>query len=267
MPPVPPPFATMDQPRVPRPPHADPAPAAPLAGPAHGGHTGSQGRLPGVRWGWREAVLGLVVGFAPTVALSLAAGTGTGDGLSGDITTLTAVGLLISSGVMYGWQVLAAWFFSLRRAGQGLVAWGFRRPTAAFFWVIPLALVAVYAVTYAHDILVNPEQQALLEHFPKTSTGVALLAVLAVVMAPLFEELFFRGFLFRGLARSWGWPLAAVLSAAVFGAVHQQVTVFIPLFALGFVLAWVYERTGSIWTPIALHAVFNGISVFAWALT
>ena len=184
-----------------------------------------------------------------------------------DITAVTAVALLVSAGIMYAWQVLSAWFFSLRSTRQGLAAWGFRRPTLAFFWVIPLALVVVYTVTYAHDIFVNPEQQALLDHFPKTPAGVALLTLLAVVMAPLFEELFFRGFLFRGLARSWGWPLAAVVSGAIFGAVHQQLTVFIPLFALGFVLAWTYKRTGSLWTPIALHAVFNGISVVAWALT
>ncbi len=167
---------------------------------------------------------------------------------------------------MYAWQTGAAWFFSLRPTGGTLAAWGFRRPTFAFIWVIPLALIVVYAVVYAHDILINPEPQELLSQFPHTAAGAALLALLAVVLAPFFEELFFRGFLFRGLARAWGWPLGAVVSGAVFGAVHQQLTVFIPLFALGVALAWVYQRTGSIWTAITLHAVFNGLSVIAWVL-
>ena len=50
----------------------------------------------------------------------------------------------------------------------------------------------------------------------------------------------------------------------IFGLAHLQLDVFVPLFALGFALAWVYQRTGSIWTSITLHAVFNCISVLAW---
>ena len=38
-----------------------------------------------------------------------------------------------------------------------------------------------------------------------------------------------------------------------------------PFFALGLVLAWVFYRSGSLWTNIAVHASFNGISVLAWA--
>ena len=83
-------------------------------------------------------------------------------------------------------------------------------------------------------------------------------------MAPLFEEIFFRGFLFRGFANSWGWGWGAAASAAVFGIAHLQLDVFVPLFALGLGLAWVYHRTGSLWTSISLHALFNGISVLAW---
>jgi membrane protease YdiL (CAAX protease family) len=52
----------------------------------------------------------------------------------------------------------------------------------------------------------------------------------------------------------------------VFGLAHLQLSVFVPLFALGFALAWVYKRTGSLWTSITLHALFNAISVLAWAL-
>ena len=40
-----------------------------------------------------------------------------------------------------------------------------------------------------------------------------------------------------------------------------------PLFALGLALAWVYKRTGSLWTSIAMHGLFNLIAVAAWALT
>ena len=91
--------------------------------------------------------------------------------------------------------------------------------------------------------------------------------ILAVVMAPLFEEIFFRGFLFRGFSILVGLGDGACVSAAVFGIAHLQLDVFVPLFALGLALAWVYKRTGSLWTSIAFHALFNGLSVLAWALT
>jgi membrane protease YdiL (CAAX protease family) len=61
----------------------------------------------------------------------------------------------------------------------------------------------------------------------------------------------------------WG----AVVSGAVFSLAHLQLTLFVPLFVLGFALAWVYQRTGSLWTSIAMHAIFNSLAVLAWALT
>jgi membrane protease YdiL (CAAX protease family) len=183
------------------------------------------------------------------------------------ITTVALFALLADSLIMYGWQVGNAWLFSLRIHGESVAAWGFRRPTKAFFWTIPLALLAVYAITFFHDLLVHPERQDILTRFPRTPTGVALLVLLAVVAAPLFEELFFRGFLFRGLTNSWGWVLGAAASSAAFGAAHAQLTIFVPLFALGFALCWVYKRTGSLWTAIAFHALFNAISVVVWVLS
>lgn len=196
----------------------------------------------------------------------LALKSGTSEGPVGEATMATAVALLVTSVSMYLWQSGTAWFFSLRLSEEKLSSWGFRRPTLAYFWTIPLALLGMYTITYFHDLLMHPESQDILNRFPRSSVGVALFALLAVVLAPLFEELFFRGFLFRGLARSWGWLPAAVVSAAAFGIAHLQLSVFVPLFALGFALAWVYKRTGSLWTSISLHALFNGISLVAWVL-
>ncbi len=175
--------------------------------------------------------------------------------------------LVIGSLVLYGWEGLAAWLFSLRSAGRSLVLWGFRRPTKAYFWVVPLGLVAVYAFSIVHDLIVNPKQQAIVSEFPHSALGAGMFVLVAVVMAPLFEEIVFRGFLFRGFANSWGWMWGALASAAIFGAAHLQLDVFLPLAALGFALAWAYHRTGSLWTCITMHALFNLIAVVAWALT
>ncbi len=264
---VPPPFAG---PRAPRPTGPRPGADGSSAPEAKTGSQGAprQGLLPDASWDWRHALAGLLVGFGPAVAFYLLALTSDASvEPAGEATIGTAIALLVSSVVTYVWQSGAAWFFSLRLAGERLSSWGFRRPTTAYFWTIPLALLSVYAITYFHDLLIHPESQDILSRFPRSSVGVAMFALLAVVLAPLFEELFFRGFLFRGLARSWGWFPGAIVSAAAFGIAHVQLSVFVPLFALGFALAWVYKRTGSLWTSISLHALFNGISLVAWVLT
>ncbi len=223
--------------------------------------------LPAASWRWQLALVGLIVGAAPQALLTVAAlisGTSSG---SSSVSTGSAVALVIGSLVLYGWEGLAAWLFSLRSAGRSLVLWGFRHPTKAYFWVVPLGLAAVYAFSIIHDLIVKPEQQAIVSEFPHSALGAGMFVLVAVVMAPLFEEIVFRGFLFRGFANSWGWVWGALASAAIFGAAHLQLDIFLPLAALGFALAWAYHRTGSLWTCITMHALFNLIAVAAWALT
>jgi membrane protease YdiL (CAAX protease family) len=78
------------------------------------------------------------------------------------------------------------------------------------------------------------------------------------------EEIFFRGFVFGGLRQRLPFIGAALISAAIFGAFHytgeRSLTVLPQLAALGVVLAWVYERTGSIYPTIAIHIANNAIA-------
>jgi uncharacterized protein len=211
-------------------------------------------------------VLGLALAFVPQLLLALPTLITGADRTPIEVTAATAAILVVSTLVLYGWQAIAAWLFSLRISRRGVADWGFVAPNSAFFWTIPVALVASYIVVAVHGVLLDPPPQDIVEQFPRTPGGVVLFFVLAVVFAPFFEELFFRGFLYTGFRASWGWWPAALASAAVFSLAHLQLTLFIPLFALGVALAWVYERTGSVWTAVALHAVFNGLSVLFWAL-
>jgi len=223
----------------------------------------------GPAWTWKQSVWGLLLGMGPFVALYAATYslTDSVDTSIDDVTLVTAVVYLVSSTISYGWQIFSAWLFSVRAAAHKLRAWGFRRPTSAFFWTIPAVLLAAYATSYVNDALLNPPEQDIVNAFPLTAGGILLFTVVAVVMAPFAEEIFFRGFLYKGFETSWGWVRGAAVSGAVFSLAHLQVTLFAPLFVLGFGLAWVYRRTGSLWTSIALHATFNGLAVLAWALT
>lgn len=110
-----------------------------------------------------------------------------------------------------------------------------------------------------------PEQQALQD---AAVGGVdALLAItLAVLIAPVLEELIFRGALHGALrARIGFWP-AALLSSGVFALIHIEIVTSSPvflvqLFLLGVVFAWLYERTGNLAAPVVAHLAFNAVSM------
>ena len=88
-----------------------------------------------------------------------------------------------------------------------------------------------------------------------------LMAAAAVLAAPLCEEIVFRGYLYPVLKRFTGmWP-AAIASSLVFGCAHGDLTAALPLFIFGGLLVLLYEKTGSLWTPIAAHFCFNGATV------
>jgi uncharacterized protein len=88
-----------------------------------------------------------------------------------------------------------------------------------------------------------------------------LLAVLVTGVAPMIEELFYRGLVLRALQRRMGSPGAVLLSSVWFGASHFQVVQFPALFLLGVVLAVLTVRTGRLGAAIAAHIVFNGITM------
>jgi uncharacterized protein len=78
--------------------------------------------------------------------------------------------------------------------------------------------------------------------------------LIAGVLAPLTEELVFRGLLYRAWEARWGWVSATLASSAIFAAYHAN---FLPAFVAGIVYVCLYRRTGSIWAPIAVHSVYN----------
>lgn len=88
-----------------------------------------------------------------------------------------------------------------------------------------------------------------------------LMALAAVLVAPLCEELLFRGFLYPVAKKFTGPWLAACSSALFFAAAHGNLSALLPLFLFGLLLVWIYEKTGSLWAPIAVHFCFNSATV------
>lgn len=97
--------------------------------------------------------------------------------------------------------------------------------------------------------------------FPETFVGALAVIVLSVVIAPLAEETMFRGVLYPGLRDRYNPVAAAIVSALVFALFHGDPLVFVPIFVLGLMLAWITEMTRSIWPAILGHAAFNATAV------
>ncbi len=84
---------------------------------------------------------------------------------------------------------------------------------------------------------------------------------LVVLLGPIVEELFFRGLAYTALKRRLGIGWAMVLSAFVFSLLHLDPVGFVPIMVLGVLLAYLYERTGSLVTPMVVHVVHNSLMV------
>jgi hypothetical protein len=143
-------------------------------------------------------------------------------------------------------------------------AWhfGFRRPRLgpAVGWSL-VAIVAYVAPTLAYTLLLQPDSGDPIQIGDRYGTLIGS-CVIIIVVAPLAEEFFFRGFLYRILRGRMGlWP-ALVIDGALFGAIHLSsggplaVALIAPL---GFLLCLIYERSGSLYPCIALHALNNAL--------
>jgi uncharacterized protein len=108
------------------------------------------------------------------------------------------------------------------------------------------------------------------EQIYRTSIWPPLLWITLVICAPIFEESFFRGFLFEGLIRSkLGPPGTIILTALVWASLHLQYGIFeiSNIFILGIILGIVRYRTGSLWATLLMHAGWNLAVTIQLALT
>ena len=160
-----------------------------------------------------------------------------------------------------------------RRVGLGDVAAGLGlRPMVRRAWIAVLAglLLVVLAGFVAAVALVPELSRVLAKLAAEAQQGMAgahwaVLAgycVAVVVVAPVSEELFFRGWLWEGLRRHWGvWPTAA-LTAGLFTLAHATTSLYKPLMVLPLAVLLSVARHvgGSVRASLALHALNNGVA-------
>ena len=178
---------------------------------------------------------------------------------------------LIIGPLLYAAMAAAAILFSLfhsrasfRRAflGRRGSAWvAFKKGLLYGIAAIPPVIVISMCVNTALETLgLETQQQAVFDWLTDDtmSLGIRLfLMASAVLIAPISEELLFRGILFNVLLKKRPFIFAALLSGFYFALVHLHMPTFLPLLALSVAFSAGYAATGSIITPIIMHTLFN----------
>lgn len=135
--------------------------------------------------------------------------------------------------------------------------------------LFPVGLTMVLTKAVFDQLGLPFDSQPLVTKLSQTDATwfVAVLSIFAVIVAPVIEEIFFRGILFPTLKARWGiWP-SAVISSLIFAAMHFHLPTFLPLFVLAMILSLTFEYTGSLAVCMIAHSLFNSLSIIAiWVL-
>lgn len=164
-------------------------------------------------------------------------------------------------------------YFVKVKYSQGLAAIGLKIKDARRFIFLAalsyiaflpiLAFLLLVLVVLAALFNYHPPQQAIFRVFLQEKSFWLLIysTTMVVILGPVVEEIFFRGFTYNAIKKKWGVRPAMVLTAVVFAGLHANLIGFLPIAALGFLLAYVYEKTGSLIPSITIHILHNGLMV------
>jgi uncharacterized protein len=218
--------------------------------------------------------------YAPAAFLTGLVALGIIGGIAGAITggkLSTGAGLILTIPLEAAFVAIAV-FFASRTERPRAAHFGLRRaPFWRTFGWAALGWGSFFLVSAVYGLMVKDRpKQPLLNDIKSESDTLLIVgfAVLAIVCAPIAEEFFFRGFFYRALRSRLSIVVAALLDGVVFGLIHYDGTdslVSLPVLAvLGFVFCLVYEKTGTLYSTIALHALNNtlavGVTTHDWGL-
>jgi len=177
---------------------------------------------------------------------------------SGTLTGLT-IAIVLMSGL---------YFIALRPQNLTWREVGVRKFSAKYWWKIPIwiliTIILSVAVLLLTSLLGNSVDNSKTESLQQNINLFTILIgiISAGVVSPVYEEIFYRGFIYRWLRVRLGMNWGIVISSLIFTIAHFPTLNAMPVnFINGVVFAWVYEKTGSVIPAIIIHGVFNTIAV------
>jgi uncharacterized protein len=156
------------------------------------------------------------------------------------------------------------WFFAIYWRGSRLKDLGFRYYSLLkTLWYSFLALMLIFFIIFVYVIIMTNvlHIQAPVSKIEQLASNqlisYRILLIAVSIIAPVAEEVFFRGFLYSAFKKTWGVTAGLFLSSLFFALAHMEFYSFLPIMAVGWILAYIYEKTKSLIPVIFLHSVYN----------
>ena len=215
-----------------------------------------------VGWGLGHALVGWLLSFVASTLFAVTAVSITG-------APTASVGVLIAGQIGLWLALVGVPVFASHTKGTGSLRddfgftaawrdlWGLPIGVGCQVVLIPVIYVAVEALFGDLDVEGPARELADRARGP----AYLVLAVLVTVVAPVVEEIFYRGLMLRAAINRLGVPVGVVFTSFVFGISHFQLVQLPGLFAFGVVLAVLSVRSGRLGLPIAAHVAFNAVTI------
>ncbi|AGX06803.1 hypothetical protein B14911_13182 [Bacillus sp. NRRL B-14911] len=220
-------------------------------------------------WGWREFILLMllefiiVIGVVKLIVQPLYAEWLKDDLYAGTLTGLT-IAVILMAGVYF--TALRPKRLSWREVGvKGFALKDWKLIGLYSAVLLAGAVIIVVLTSFIGNTWENSKTEAMQQNVTFFTVLIAFIS--AAVISPIYEEIFYRGFLYRWLRTRMGLTGALLLSSLIFTIIHIPTYNVMPVnFFSGILFALAYERTGSIWPPVLIHGLTNGFMVLLTSL-
>ncbi|TYS64202.1 MULTISPECIES: CPBP family intramembrane glutamic endopeptidase [Bacillus] len=220
-------------------------------------------------WGWREFILLMLLEFIIVIGVvKLIVQPLYAEWLKDDLYAGTLTGLTIAVILMAGVYFIALRPKRLSWREAGVKAFSSKDWKLIGLYSVGLligAVIIVVLTSFIGNSWENSKTEAMQQNVTFFTVLIAFIS--AAVISPIYEEIFYRGFLYRWLRTRMGLTGALLLSSLIFTIIHIPTYNVMPVnFFSGILFALAYERTGSIWPPVLIHGLTNGFMVLLTSL-
>lgn len=216
-------------------------------------------------WSWKELILllTLVLLLVPFFIEFLLMRFLTESFLN-ELYSGTLIGLIMS--ILF---TLGVYFIGIKPKNLSWKEVGLQRFSKSYWgsiigWMVVLIISSIllsYIMEWLFDIGTNNSKTNSLQT-RLTTINIIIAFVSAAIISPIYEETFYRGFLYRWFRSKYGLLAGMLISSFIFMIVHIPTFNSLPYtFLSGLVFAWTYEKTQSIYPPMIIHGTFNGLAV------
>ncbi len=216
-------------------------------------------------WSWKEVILllTLVLVLIPFFIEFLLKQYLT-ESFQNELYSGTLIGLIMS--ILF---TLGVYFIAIKPKNLSWKEVGIQQFSKSYWspiigWIIVLIIGSIllsYIVEWLFDIGTNNSKTNSLQT-RLTAINIIIAFVSAAIISPIYEEIFYRGFLYRWFRSKYGLFAGMLISSFIFMIVHIPTFNSLPYtFLSGLVFAWTYEKSQSIYPPMIIHGTFNGLAV------